>query len=630
LRTLCSERRNEKNKKLFPSDEIATEISSCIQRDLSQVPLFDRTRDSDLLDQLRSRQVAGTLKRYQRFSDYDRDALEQQAFDSFTEVNHRMGEVNSRLVDPNFWDTPISVVRGRVYTLHSVRLMSQYLLKQTLGTFWPGELHAMCKHGNGSTIGASYEDTSADRKFTYPMSCTREVQQLFEVHTRHNFTLCRAIEFLNRDIAYGEKYEVVSSSRGTTVDKTSSKRRMIAVEPTLNMFFQQGLMLLMYARLKDVGLDLESLPQRHRDLAREASIHRTYGTIDFSQASDSVAFELVRQLFPPDWFEYLNLVRTPCMEINGVEHRLNMFSTMGNATTFPLETLVFWAIACSCHHITRGDPGHLVSHKVKRVNSVFGDDCIVPTESCNLFIEVVKFFGFRVNEDKTFVDPNQSFRESCGGDYYHGYDVRPYSFKAPRNQRISELEPWLYTILNNILPIYTKYFGYWQSVLSMELGSLIQRLFSEYKLKLKLVPEDFPDDAGLRSSRYPSGRRPPLSYAVDLLTQLGFAISPIHRSESGLLDFSYVRFSYPKERKRNEFIRYAIKLYSMVERVEIESTRSAHDRLATHPLLLKAWLYRQSFLGEAGETEVFRFGLRRSPLRKKGGYVVSRTTSRFY
>lgn len=628
---MMQERTSEKSKKkLFPADGIATDISSCIQRDLAQVPMFDRTRGSDYHDRLRSIQTSATLKRYQRFDGYDRASLEQQAFSTFTEVNQRMGEVNSRLKDPSFWETPVSVVKGRTYTLHSVRLMSQYLLKHVLGTFWPGELHAMCKHGNGSTIGASYEDTSADRKFSYPMSCTREVKRLFEVHIRYNTTLYRAIEFLNSDIAYGERYEIVDASRGTTVDKTSSKRRMIAVEPTLNMFFQQGLMLLMYARLKDVGLDLESLPQRHRDLAREASIHRTYGTIDFSQASDSVAYELVRQLIPPDWFEYLDMVRTPSMELGGVTHSLNMFSTMGNATTFPLETLVFWAIACSCHHITRGDPGHLISHKVKRLNSVFGDDCIVPTESCRLFIEVVKFFGFRVNEDKTFIDPEQSFRESCGGDYYHGHDVRPYSFKAPRSQRMNDLEPWLYTILNNIIPIYIKYFGYYQSALTMELGSYMQRLFSEYKLKIKLVPEDFPDDAGLRCSLLPSGSRPRLSHVVDLLTHMGFNISPIYRSESGLLDFSYIRFSYPKERKRNEFIRYAIKLYSMAERSDVESTRSAQDRLAVHPLLLKAWLYQQSFLGEEGETEVFRFGLRRSPLRRKGGYVVSRTTSRFY
>jgi hypothetical protein len=621
-------RTNGKEKTFFPSDQIATEIASCIQRDLSKVPLFDRTFGSDILDQLRSRQIAGTLKRYQHFEGYDRVSLERDAFGLFTEVNERMRVFNERMRTPSYWDTPLPSRED--ITLSKIRLMSQNLIEWVLGSFWWGELHTVCKHGTGSTIGASYEDTSVDKKFTYPISCTQNVKALFDAHTRLNFTLNRAIEKLNTNFALGEMYDVVSASRGTTVDKTSSKRRLIAVEPTLNMFFQQGLMEMMYARLSEVGLDLESLPQRHRDLARQGSINRKYGTIDFSSASDSVSFELVRQFFPPDWFDALNTCRTPAMELGGHVLTLEMFSTMGNATTFPLETLSFWAIACSCHHIVTRQPGNLTNHKTRAICSVFGDDCILPTESCYLFIEVCKLLGFQINEEKSFVDPEQSFRESCGGDYYHGIDVRPYSFKAPRSQRLSSLEPWLYTILNNMLPIYTKYFGYYQSILTMGLGAEIFRLCAAYKLKFKLVPCDFPDDAGLRCSLIPHGIRPRLIDTFELLSNLGVSLSPIYKGSQGNLDFSYVKFSYPKDRRRFDELRYALWLYrACVELSNFE--RSTRDRrIYTHPVLHRIWLRSVHLINEVGEADTFQFRKRRAPLRRKGGYVVSRTVSRFY
>jgi len=621
------ERTREKAKSLFPADQFATEIASCIERDLSKAPLFDRGISSDVLFQLRSRQINDSLKRYQSFEGYSRDTLETAAFSSFLTVNSQIRSFNERMRDPGYWDLPIFDKGGNCITLGYVRKCSQLLLSQVLGHFWWDELHTMCKHGSGSTIGVSFEDTSVENKFTYPLSCTESVKPLFEHHTRCNTSLQRAIDIVNKPIAFGNRYDIVKASRGTTVDKTSSKRRMIAVEPTLNMFFQQGLMEMMYARLLDAGLSLESLPARHRDLALTSSINRKYGTIDFAHASDSVSYELVKQFFPPDWFRVLDICRTPEMELAGVSHRLEMFSTMGNATTFPLETLLFWSIACSVHHLVSGGLGSLVSVKAKRVCSVFGDDCIVPTESCDLFIEVATRLGFEVNVEKSFVDPEQSFRESCGGDYYQGIDVRPYSFKAPDNRKMSSLEPWLYTILNNILPRYVMYFGYWQSVMSMELGSYILSLFDQYKLKFKLVPVDFPDDAGLRCSAHTVKWRPRLSLVVDLLETFGCSLATIYRSDS-LLDFSYVKFSYLKSRKQVPELRYALQLYCM-QNVLIDDTKTTNLRFPLHRTQLVSWLRGMRYLEEHAEDD-FSFPRRRSPIRKKGGYVVARTTSRFY
>jgi hypothetical protein len=234
-----------------------------------------------------------------------------------------------------------------------------------------------------------------------------------------------------------------------------------------------------------------------------------------------------------------------------------------------------------------------------------------------------------VNEEKSFIDPELSFRESCGGDYYHGFDVRPYSFKAPSNARKSSLEPWLYTILNNMLPIYTKYFGYYQSILTMELGTLILSLFDQYKMRFKLVPVDFPDDAGLRCSLDLHRFRPRLAHTSELLTNLGVSLSPIYKGEFGSFDFAYVKFQYPKDKKRFDELRYALWLYKALGDFS-DFERSSRVRVYSHPVLHRMWLRSTSLMPERPDADTYQFQKQRSPLRKKGGYVVSRSLSKFY
>jgi hypothetical protein len=97
---------------------------------------------------------------------------------------------------------------------------------------------------------------------------------------------------------------------------------------------------------------------------------------------------------------------------------LEKFSAMGNGYTFELETAIFLAI-CNAVYVTRGYTPH-VSKNV----FVFGDDIIVETELAADVIAALRFFGFKPNEKKTFL--SGPFRESCGGDYFEGVDVRPY------------------------------------------------------------------------------------------------------------------------------------------------------------------------------------------------------------
>lgn len=147
------------------------------------------------------------------------------------------------------------------------------------------------------------------------------------------------------------------------------------------------------------------------EYARIGSATGLYATIDLSSASDLISYGLVKRLLPESWFNLLAAGRTGSVEVDGQELILEKFSSMGNAFTFPLETLIFWAIS-------RAASPH------EGVVSVYGDDIIV--DSCNFHATVyaLQLAGFVVNTDKSFY--KGPFRESCGHDCCNGINIRPY------------------------------------------------------------------------------------------------------------------------------------------------------------------------------------------------------------
>jgi len=220
----------------------------------------------------------------------------------------------------------------------------------------------------------------------------------------------------------GETIDIVRGNRFTTVPKDCTKFRGIAIEPSVNLFYQLAFGQAMKDRLKSAGLNLQTAPDLHKLVACDASISGKYATIDLSQASDNLASSLVKLVLPPKWFEPLNDLRAPFTEIveAGVKKNvlLEKFSSMGNGYTFELETVIFMAICRAVYTLSGQKP-----YMSKNV-FVFGDDIIVKTELARDVIAALRFFGFSPNTKKTFVDG--PFRESCGGDYFGGVDVRPY------------------------------------------------------------------------------------------------------------------------------------------------------------------------------------------------------------
>jgi len=209
----------------------------------------------------------------------------------------------------------------------------------------------------------------------------------------------------------------VTTNLVTMVPKTAMVHRTIAIEPTLNGYVQKGVDLYLRRKLRRVGLDLTDQGS-NSFLAKEGSetLFDPFSTIDLSSASDSVSIEVCRDLLPPDWFSFLDNIRSPAYESKWGSGRYHKFVSMGNGFCFPLETLIFASLAYAVNEVTFGFGDSRFR--------VYGDDIIVRQHSALLLIEILKFLGFRTNNKKTFLFG--PFRESCGADFFEGVNVRPY------------------------------------------------------------------------------------------------------------------------------------------------------------------------------------------------------------
>jgi len=227
----------------------------------------------------------------------------------------------------------------------------------------------------------------------------------------------------------------VRGNRFTTVPKDSTKDRGICIEPSINVFYQLGYGRVIRERLRKIGIYLDRAQEVHKQVARDASIKKHLATIDLSNASDTVSTELVRLLLPSHWYRALDCLRSPTTVIDGKTVHLHKFSSMGNGFTFELETLLFLAISCAALTLCRGlAMEDFIKDFDVRVWDVyvFGDDIIVPSDTFSTVIAALRYLGFTPNDRKTF--NHGSFRESCGGDFFNGKDVRPYFIKEVPNE----------------------------------------------------------------------------------------------------------------------------------------------------------------------------------------------------
>lgn len=220
---------------------------------------------------------------------------------------------------------------------------------------------------------------------------------------------------LNLDIVK-EKVVKCAISEFFTVDKKFLEDRGCGLELSGNCLIQKAIGDGLRSAHKQVsGLNLNFTPAKHKVIAQKASISGLHATLDQRSASDLVAVELVKYLFEgTELLDQMLQSRSTHMTVEGVTHRLEKFSSMGNGFTFELESVVFYSILWACRNLYNRGRGTI---------SVFGDDIICPTSIVEHVQEHLRLFGFDLNDEKSFW--TGPFRETCGGDFFNGVFVRP-------------------------------------------------------------------------------------------------------------------------------------------------------------------------------------------------------------
>jgi hypothetical protein len=219
--------------------------------------------------------------------------------------------------------------------------------------------------------------------------------------------------------------------RVVLVPKTLKTPRVIAIEPSHVQYAQQGLMLYLTEKIESYRLTRESIRFADQSVnklgAQRASRDRKRATLDLSDASDRVHNELVKNVFRNSpVLDYLQSSRSTraVLPDDKTPLTLRKFASMGSACCFPVEAMVFYTLIQVAIHYQAGiTPTFASIARFSRDIDVYGDDIIVPTHSRRIVQTALEAFGLRVNGSKSF--SKGWFRESCGGDYYRGYDVTP-------------------------------------------------------------------------------------------------------------------------------------------------------------------------------------------------------------
>lgn len=398
--------------------EISSYLFSLVEREQwSDLLSFEVPYDTmSLEDVLYSRQI---LALYQKadFLPLGLD-LKKLAVEKFETSESQCRDANSRLRRFREHDSAVFPDGQVVHVL----LEASRIAQAVLGPL-PSLEDLKLEFGPGATTSTKGSHACPRQKLGDPLACSHELSpwvgqllaQLPPIASLH------AVE--STDDSWICNVEV-QPGKLMFVPKDAKSLRSIVVEPVLNGLLQKGLGTYMKDRLMRAGLNLFDQGNNQR-LAWEGSLNGKFATIDFSMASDTISKEAVFLLLPYDWAEALRSARTGTVALGERLFQLEKFSSMGNAYTFELESLMFWALALATCKVVR----------CSSTVSVYGDDVVLPTEAVHLYTTVTKFLGFTVNEKKTY--RSGGFRESCGADWFFGNNVRPfYQRKLISNQSL--------------------------------------------------------------------------------------------------------------------------------------------------------------------------------------------------
>lgn len=340
---------------------------------------------------------------------------QQRCIESWFEAEQGCALTNRKLrrLDGRFGPLPLSDLALREF-LSEVRItLSRWLgPAPTLESLEP-------KFGPGSTTCLSGAIGLPDKILSVPDATLELAYALEDIFPKTGWARWLMAQCHGLSPFRPSLLEPVECARFTTVKKKAEIDRPIEIQAGVNVAYQLALGRHMKHLFRRVGWDLTKAPDIHRRVSCEASITGILSTDDLKNASDTIAYQLVRLGFPEDWFELFDLLRHKRVNVNGKPVLLEKFSGMGNGFTFELETALFMAI---CHvSLERGG----VQPKIGKNLFVFGDDIIVDSLCQNRVVRTLSLLGFTVNTEKSF-GADVAFKESCGEDYFRGDWVRPY------------------------------------------------------------------------------------------------------------------------------------------------------------------------------------------------------------
>jgi hypothetical protein len=373
--------------------------------------------------------LASFMKKYEAKQGEEQ---QQRALDKFLQVNSACENWVSRLDERPYDDLLLGEFKDFIYK------------------FWHRGLHPIVTHefdvlkrgafGPGAAIGSPGGDFYT-KFFSSRLSCTSASLYFWYKRYIRHFPEWANSE-LTRVASHGEP-EIVAGNRLSFVPKNDEISRTICTEPLLNMFYQLGLGNILSSRLKDLwGINLETQQFKNRELARKGSLFESFSTIDLSSASDSISIAMLRKYLPASFLGWLEKYRSTHSRLpDGTLVRLGMISTMGNGFTFPLQTILFTAIVLSAFKVSGMVPAYPRGNSEGNFG-VNGDDIVVPTAISQKVLRLLHLLGFSPNPDKTFVEG--PFRESCGGDYFKGRNLRGVYVK-----RLSAPQD-LYSVINQL------------------------------------------------------------------------------------------------------------------------------------------------------------------------------------
>lgn len=267
------------------------------------------------------------------------------------------------------------------------------------------------------------------------------------------------------------------------VPKDSRGPRLISCEPLEFQWIQQGLATKIVDRIESHPLTRGHVnftdQMVNRRLAVEGSVSLKWDTLDMKDASDRVSVKLVRTLFQGlPLLKGLLAARTTETRLpDGKLVHLEKFAPMGSALCFPVEALVFYALAVSVLQCAAGLPLREASRSVY----VYGDDIIIDRKYSSLILSYLPKFGLMFNLDKCATS-SIPFRESCGADAYKGVLVTPLRVKRRWKSQLDPMALASYVAVSNGL---------------YEAGYTLASEFVEYAIRLSYP--DLPYSVKLRS-----------------------------------------------------------------------------------------------------------------------------------